>query len=37
MLYREILRDKQESRILYLAIKQSAYEDIFEEPIGKLL
>ena len=37
ILYREILRQKQESRILYLAIKQSAYEDIFEEPIGKLL
>ena len=37
ILYREILREKQESRILYLAIKRSAYEEIFEEPIGKLL
>ena len=37
ILYREILRQKQESRILYLAIKRSAYEEIFEEPIGKLL
>ena len=37
ILYREILRHKQESRILYLAIKRSAYKEIFEEPIGKLL
>ena len=37
ILYSEILREKQESRILYLAIKRSVYEDIFEEPIGKLL
>jgi hypothetical protein len=37
ILYNEILRDKEEQRVLYLAIKQSAYEDIFEEPIGRLL
>ncbi len=37
ILYNEILQEKQEQRILYLAIKQSAYEEIFEEPIGKLL
>lgn len=37
ILYNEILQEKQAQRILYLAIKQSAYEEIFEEPIGKLL
>ncbi|WP_199317367.1 element excision factor XisH family protein [Planktothricoides raciborskii] len=31
------MMDKQENRMLYLAIKKSAYEDIFEEPIGRLL
>lgn len=37
ILYNEILRDKEEQRVLYLAIKLSAYEEIFEEPIGRLL
>lgn len=37
ILYYEILLDKQDDRVLYLAIKKSAYEEIFEEPIGKLL
>lgn len=37
ILYDEIMMDKQENRMLYLAIKKSAYEDIFEEPIGRLL
>ncbi len=37
ILYNEILREKEEQRVLYLAIKLSAYEDIFEEPIGRLL
>ena len=32
-----MLREKQEARILYLAIKQLAYEDIFEQPVGKIL
>ncbi|MCG5058952.1 MAG: hypothetical protein KA714_13415 [Limnoraphis sp. WC205] len=35
--HNEILREKEEQRVLYLAIKQSAYEDIFDEPIGRLL
>lgn len=30
ILYDEIMMDKQENRMLYLAIKKSAYEDIFE-------
>ena len=37
ILYREILREKKQKRILYLALKVSAYEDIFEQPIGKIL
>jgi|GEM_PF-126416 len=37
VLYGEIILDQQENRVLYLAIKQSAYEDIFEQPIGQLL
>ena len=37
ILYREILREKKQKSILYLALKVSAYEDIFEQPIGKIL
>ena len=37
VLYYEILLEKQEKRVLYLAIKQSAYQEIFEEPIGQIL
>lgn len=37
ILYREILLEKQNERVLYLALKSSAYQEIFEEPIGKIL
>ncbi len=37
ILYSQVLLEKQDDRVLYLAIKYSAYEDIFEEPIGKIL
>jgi len=37
ILYNEILLENQEDRILFLALKKSAYEEIFEEPIGKIL
>ncbi len=37
ILYYEVLLEKQNKRVLYLAIKQSAYQEIFEEPIGKIL
>ncbi|MGK7894381.1 MAG: XisH family protein [Xenococcus sp. (in: cyanobacteria)] len=37
VLYYEILLEQQDTRVLYLAIKQSAYQEIFEEPIGKIL
>ena len=37
VLYYEVLLSKQEQRVLYLAIKKSAYQEIFEEPIGQIL
>ena len=37
VLYYEVLLEKQDDRILYLAVNKSAYEEIFEEPIGKIL
>ena len=37
ILYYEVLLEKQEKRVLYLAIRQSSYQEIFEEPIGKIL
>lgn len=37
VLYDEIMMDKRENRILYLAIKKYAYEEIFKQPIGQLL
>ena len=37
VLYYEVLLSKQEQRLLYLAIKKSAYQEIFEEPIGQIL
>jgi hypothetical protein len=37
VLYHEVLLEKQEERILYLALKKSAYQEIFTEPIGQIL
>lgn len=37
ILYLEILLENQQNRLLFLALKKSAYEEIFEEPIGKIL
>lgn len=37
ILYYQVLLEKEDKRVLYLAIKKSAYEEIFEEPIGKIL
>ena len=37
ILYYEIILENQENRLLFLALKKSAYEEIFEEPIGKIL
>jgi hypothetical protein len=37
ILYHDILIEIEPERILYLAIRREVYEDIFEEPIGKIL
>lgn len=37
ILYHEVLLEKQEPRTLYLALKKSAYQEIFTEPIGQIL
>lgn len=37
ILYHDILLRTQPDRVLYLAIRESTYADIFEEPIGEIL
>lgn len=37
VLYQDILAELEPSRILYLAIPINVTEDLFEEPVGKLL
>jgi hypothetical protein len=37
VLYHEVLRQTQADRALYLAVPQAAWENVFEEPLGKLL
>ncbi|NMF62153.1 fatty-acid synthase [Brasilonema octagenarum UFV-E1] len=37
ILYNDILSEKEPERVLYLAIRNGVYIDLFEEPIGKLL
>ena len=37
ILYYDILSEREPERVLYLAIRNSVYTDLFEEPIGKLL
>ena len=37
VLYHDILKRKEPDRILYLAIRQAVFLDIFEEPLGQLL
>lgn len=37
VLYHDILEEVEPERVLYLAIRDVVYEDLFEEPIGKLL
>jgi len=36
-LYHDILARREPDRILYLAVHEETCQDIFEEPIGKLL
>jgi hypothetical protein len=37
VLYQDILTELEPERTLYLAIPDSVFDDLFEEPIGKLL
>lgn len=37
ILYHDVLSRLQPSRILYLAVRESTFDDLFEEPIGTLL
>lgn len=37
VLYHDILKRTEPDRILYLAIRQAVFLDIFEEPVGQLL
>ena len=37
VLYQDILAELEPDRTLYLAIPSSVFNDLFEEPIGKLL
>ena len=37
VLYNDILSEREPERVLYLAIRNAVYTDLFEEPIGKLL
>ena len=36
-LYLDIIEETEPERILYLAIRQTTFEDIFSEPIGQIL
>ncbi|MCI0488287.1 MAG: XisH family protein [Blastocatellia bacterium] len=37
ILYHDILSRAEPKRILYLAVRESTYADIFQEPIGEIL
>ncbi|CAN1210330.1 Fatty-acid synthase [Tumidithrix helvetica PCC 7403] len=37
VLYFDILEEVEPDRILYLAIRDSTYQDLFQEPIGQLV
>ena len=36
VVYNQILLEKQDERVLYLAIRNSSYEEVFDEPLGKI-
>jgi len=37
VLYHDVLAEREPERILYLAVHKTVFNDMFEEPIGKLL
>ncbi|MBF0200126.1 MAG: XisH family protein [Desulfamplus sp.] len=37
VLYHDVLKRTEPDRILYLAIRQAVFLDVFEEPVGQLL
>lgn len=37
IVYYEVLRRTEPERALYLAVREETWQDVFEEPIGKLL
>lgn len=37
ILYHDILEEREPDTILYLAVHEDAFQDVFEEPIGRLL
>ena len=37
ILYLDIIEETQPKRVLYLAIRETTFEDIFTEPIGQIL
>ena len=36
-LYYDVLTEREPDRVLYLAIRDETFNDLFEEPIGQLL
>jgi len=37
VIYRAVLAEKEQDRILYLAVPQNIIQDIFEQPLGQIL
>jgi hypothetical protein len=37
VLYHDVLAEREPERVLYLAVHNTVFNDLFEEPIGKLL
>jgi hypothetical protein len=37
VIYRAVLAEKEQNRILYLAVPPNIIQDIFEQPLGKIL
>lgn len=36
-LYHDVMAEREPQRILYLAVPQAVFVEVFEEPIGKLI